>query len=406
MTGHVHSKSSADMTHGKTFPTRVPSRFGPAVAATLALCLPARAAYEIAEVSSVGIDFQGYTKVYLDSGTNPIDSQQEWDAYTPPEGFLKNTPRNAEFNAEQTLSSPGLPEDQVTMYTDNSGYTWKFIAQTQSAMWPYASGTNPYEQAAYTVTPPAGTLKYSSNEKNQIMTFFATQGDDAAGAPIERYFITDQWGNQYIMGTTAVANDTDIPASFAASVLPSGWTKSTGFLDATLHLAPAYGGVNLAHFNLFRESADNTFFQFSWSGSGNTLANQIVDMPIWGGPASDTIRGRAGDDNLVHGAEGDDTIHALGLNDTLYGDAGIDTIVLAGRFGDYALVSYANAGALLVLSRDGLTKTIHAAEFLQFDDGTFPTAAVPEPGTFSLLATGLAGLACGGFSIWRRRKRA
>lgn len=392
------------MTHDKNFPTRVPLRVGLAVAAALALCLPARAAYEIADISSVGIDFQGYTKVYLDSGTNPIDSQEEWDNYTPPPGFLKNTPRNAEFNDEQTLSSPGLPVGQVTPYTDNSGYTWKFIAQTQSAMWPYASGTNPYEQAAYTVTPPAGTLKYSSNEKNQIMTFFATQGDDPSGLPIQRYFITDQWGNQYIMGTTAVPNDADIPASFAASVLPSGWTKSTGFLDATLHLAPAYGAGNLAHFNLFRESADNTFFQFSWSSSGNTLANQIVDMPIWGGPVSDTIRGRAGDDNLVHGAEGDDTIHALGLNDTLYGDAGIDTVVLAGGFGEYALVSYANDGALLVLSRDGLTKTINDAEFLQFDDATISTAAVPEPGTFSLLATGLAGLASGGFSIWRRKR--
>jgi hypothetical protein len=405
MTGRPHPKSSADMTHGNTFPTQVPSRFGLAVAATLALCLPARAAYEIADISTVGIDFQGYTKVYLDSGTNPI-SPAEWDNYIPPDGFLKNTPRNAEFNAEQTLSSPGQPAPDVTMYTDNSGYTWKFIAQTQSAMWPYASGTNPYEQAASTVTPPAGTLKYSSNEKNQVMIFYATQDNDPAGAPIQRYFITDQWGNQYIMGTTAVANDADIPDSFAAAELPPGWTKSTGFLDATLHLAPAYGAGNLAHFNLFRESADNTFFQFTWSDSGNTLANQIVDMPIWGGPASDTIRGRAGDDNLVHGAEGDDMIHALGLNDTLYGDAGIDTVRLVGAFGEYAIVSYENAGAALVLSRESLTKTIYDAEFLQFDDGTISTAAVPEPGALSLLATGLTGLASGGFSIWRRRKRA
>jgi hypothetical protein len=76
--------------------------------------------------------------VYLDSGTNPIGSQEEWDNYTPPPGFLENTPRHAEFNDEQTLSSHGLPQG----------------------------------------------------------------------------LITDQWGNryiQYIMGTTAVANDADIP---------------------------------------------------------------------------------------------------------------------------------------------------------------------------------------------------
>jgi len=335
--------------------------------------------------------------VYLDSEPNAIDSAEEWENYDPPPGFLKNTPRNAEFNAEETISSPGLPPGQVTLYTDNSGYTWKFIAQTQSAVWPYASNTNPYVEATFNVTPDAGTVKYSSNEKNQVMIFFATVDDDPAGAPIERFFITDQWGNQYIMGTTTVANDADIPASFASSVLPPGWTKSTGFLDATLHLAPAYGKNNLAHFNLFRENADNSFFQFSWSGSGNTLANQIVDMPIWGGPTSDTIFGRPGDDNLVHGAEGDDTIHSLGLNDTLYGDAGIDTVVLAGGFGEYALVSYANAGAEIVLAREGLTKTIYDAEFLEFDDGTIATAAVPEPAACSLLATGLAvaALLCG-----------
>lgn len=195
------------------------------------------------------------------------------------------------------------------------------------------------------------------------------------------------------MGTTSAEEDTQIPNSFESSVLPPGWTKSTGFLDATLHLAPAYGSDNLAHFNLFREDADNSFFQFSWSGSGNTLANQIVDMPTWGGPTSDTIRGRPGDDNLVHGAEGDDTIHALVLNDILHGDTGIDTVVLAGGFGEYALVSYASAGAEIVLAREGLTKTIYAVEFLQFDDGTIATAAVPEPGTRSLLATGLAGAA-------------
>jgi hypothetical protein len=33
------------------------------------------------------------------------------------------------------------------------------------------------------------------------------------------------------------------------------------------------------------------------------------------------------------------------LNDTLYGDAGIDTVVLVGSFGDYALVSYARKRA-------------------------------------------------------------
>lgn len=360
------------------------------LAAALALCSAANAAYEIADVSAIGPDYTGYTKVYIDYGDNPITTPEQWDAYVPPAGFMKNTPRNGEFNEETTLSSPGQPAPEVTIYTDPTGHTWKFIAQTQSAMWPYAPDTNPYQAAAFTTTPAAGTVKYSSNEKNQIMTFWAREGNDPAGAPIERFFITDQWGNTYILGAAGVADDADIPASFAASVLPEGWTKSTGYLDETINLFPAYGAGDQAHYNLFRESSDNTFFQITWSASGNTLANQIKDMPIWGGATSDVILGRVGDDNLIHGAEGDDIIHLRGWNDTVYGDAGLDTVVFEGNFSDYVLLSYADDGASLSLSGGGYVKTLHDVEFLQFDDGTFATSAIPEPGTIALIALGLA----------------
>jgi hypothetical protein len=132
---------------------------------------PARAAYEIADLSGVGADFTGYTKVYIAYGSNPITTDEQWAAYTQPDGFIKNTERNGEFNAETTFSSPGQSAPDITLYTDPSGYTWKFIAQTQSAMWPYTSGTNPYQQAATATTPPAGEVKYTSNEKNQQMIF-------------------------------------------------------------------------------------------------------------------------------------------------------------------------------------------------------------------------------------------
>lgn len=364
------------------------------LALLLGLVAPAaRAAYEIADLSGVGSDFTGYTKVYIAYGSNPITTDEQWAAYTPPDGFLKNTERNGEFNAETTFSSPGQPAPAITLYTDPAGYTWKFIAQTQSAMWPYTSDTNPYQQAATTTTPPAGTVKYSSNEKNQEMVFWAHENNDPAGAPILRYYITDQWGNDYILGASGAATDADIPATFDAAILPDGWTKHTGYLNDTLSLLPAYGAGNQAHYNLFRESADNTFFQITWSTSGDTLANHIAGMPIWGGSTSDTILGRPGDDNLIYGAEGDDHIHALGNNDTIFADTGIDTIILPGLFADYTLLDDQNSGAYLVLGTGAYQKTIYDAEFLQFDDITLSTAAVPEPAPLALAALGLLAFA-------------
>ena len=354
------------------------------------------AGFEIADLTDAWQDgFHGYTRVYLDYGDNPITAE-EWATFVPPTGYLKNTPRNAEFNAENTFSSPGMPIPEVEV-VEIGGYTWKFIAQTQSAMWPFNSElfpgySNSYQAAFNTTTPPPGSIKWTSNEKNQEMIFWATEGNDPEGAPILRYFIADQWGNKFIKGATGVETDAEIYDSFQSSVLPEGWTKSTGYLEETISLFPAYGAGDQAHFNIFRESADNTFFQFEWSVTGEGVARQIEDMPIWGGAAPDNILGRAGDDNLIHGAEGDDFIFALGQNDQIYGDAGIDTVVLAGDLSDYSFLSEAG-GSQLTIWGFGSEKFLYDVEYLQFDDGTVSTSAVPEPSAFVLSAVA-------GFLAW------
>jgi hypothetical protein len=352
-----------------------------------------RAAYEIADLTEAGENsFQGYTRVYIDYGDKAITAQQ-WETYTPSVGYIKNTPRNAEFNEENTFSSPGLPAGQVTVSTID-GYTWKFIAQTQSAMWPYDQKTfpgtqNAYEAASATTTPPVGTIKFSSNEKNQEMIFWARENNLPDGALITRYVVTDQWGNTYLMG----ASGTSAAASLGSSNLPPDWSIVTATFQDTFSLFPAYGAGDQAHFNIFRDSADNTFFQMGWSTSGQSIAGQIADMPIWGLATNDLIYGRAGDDNLIHGAEGDDVIFSLGLDDDLYGDSGIDTVVLPGNFADYSVVTFADNGLSLGLSGFGLEKSIFDVEFLQFDDQIIATSAVPEPSLATLLGCGLLLLA-------------
>lgn len=367
--------------------------------------LSAHAAFEIADVTDVGFDFRGYTRVYIAYGDNPI-TEEEWQNYSPSLGYIKNTPRNGEFNDENTFSSPGLPAPDVQIVTID-GYTWKFIAQTQSAMHPYSheifpDTLNAYQAAFATTTPPLGAIKFSSNEKNQEMIFWARENNDPEGAPILRFYITDQWGNRYIMGASGAETDEDIPASFAAAVLPEGWTKSTGYLDETLSLMPAYGAGNQAHYNLFRESSDNTFFQIEWGESGHSIAEQIPGMPIWGGATSDLIYGRADDDNLIHGAQGDDTIIVLGLNDIIFGDDGVDTAVLLGNFAAYTVELYALNGAELILSGFGNTKTFYDVEFLQFDDLLIATSAIPEPASFILVLAGVAW----SIALYNRKRKA
>ncbi len=350
----------------------------------LSLASTLQAGYEIADLTDAWEDaFRGYTRVYLDFGENRI-SDEAWPGFVPPTGYLKNSPRNGLFNAENTFSSPGMPSGNVIV-ENIGGYTWKFIAQIQSAMWPYDLETfpgtiNAYQAAFTTVTPPAGSIKFSSNEKNQEMIFWAREGNTPEGAPILRYVITDTWGNQYLMGASGAFSNEEILTSFNNAQLPAGWTKSTLYLPETLSLMPAYGPGNQAHYNLFRENSDNTFFQFVWGEDGGSIAAQIAGMPIWGGGTDDNLRARDGDDNHI------------------YGGGGIDTAILTGNFSDYTLLTWLDGGAELSLSGlDSTTKYLYGISFLQFDDMLLSTATIPETSAALLLLTSL-------FAIPRRKR--
>jgi len=297
--------------------------------------------FEIADLRSVGTDYSGQMVVYLEAGDNPITAE-EWATYVPDPGFILNTPRAPKFDALIVLSSPYQPTGSFTYITDSSGFTWQAVAAVENRVYPFdAADYSGYEppvttsaQAGYVVTTPLpGTVQYNSNDKNHENVYYAEGGD---GAPAVQYYVTDAWGNVYILKSLNAANDTPekVEAAVAAAVLPEGWTKSAGTLPADTVYLPTYSG-DLAHANEFRDSADSAWMQIAWSGTGITLAAVIGEgLPIWGGRTSDLVLGtEAGE--VMHGGEGSDVVLGLGGDDDITGDDGDDIVV--GDAGDDTL---------------------------------------------------------------------
>jgi hypothetical protein len=314
-------------------------------------------------------------------------SDEAWADYTPPTPYLKNTTRNLQFNESQFLGSPGAPSGVTTYIETTDGYTWAAMSSAISAMWPYhhsdysgLAAVNAYYAGNLVTTPGEGIVKVTANFKAQNMKFYANEGGVPSGTPgavkLDRHLVTDQWGNAYIMHASGQTDQSQVAAAFAAAVLPPGWSKQTIQLEEDLILHPAQGADGSYHYLVFRDSADNTYHQLAWGAQGISLAAQVEGMPIWGGQTSDVLRGDVGGvrDDLIHGGAGDDLLLPGRGNDVAWGDAGTDTVVLAGRSTDYTLVEASADLTRLVISGLGDTKELHHVEFLRFDDVTI---AVP-----------------------------
>jgi len=302
--------------------------------------------FEIADARGLGADYAGDLVVYLEAGPNPITAEA-WANYTPDPGWLLNTPRQPHFDVLNVLGSPYRPTGEFTFHTDQSGFTWMSVAAVQNRVYPfnpndYASLSPPLTtsaQAGYALaTPLPGTIQYNSNDKNHENIHYAEHAD---GSRKLQHYVTDPWGNVYILKSVNSANDTaeKVAAAVDAAVLPEGWEKSSGYLDQNVSYLPIYSG-NLSHANEFRDSADSAWMQIGWGRSGITLPAVVGEgMPIWGGSDSGLVLGTERDD-LIHGGGGDDPIHGLGGNDTVWGDA--DNDVVYGNAGDDVL--YGNMG--------------------------------------------------------------
>lgn len=339
-------------------------------------------AYEIAYLGDLGSSFTGPILVYLAGGSNPIDAE-EWATYEPPPGYIKNTPRNLQFNSSLFFSSPDTTSGE-TYITTSDGYTWTYIAKTVSSDWPFNPAryrgedyTSGYEAAALEQTPPKGVIKWTVNTKNQQLTWFARDSD---GKPIERYFITDPWGDRFIMQASGVSDPADVRKNFLSAVLPPGWTRSIGFLKRNLTTLPAYNSDGTANYNLVRDSADDSFEQISWSRRGWGTSQMIAGMPIWGGTNGNVIRTNPTHDNTVYAAGGNDTIDVTGLVNTIHGDGGSDTAVFPGQRSQYTISTVTDDdGSEVVVTRRGAESSTHVTtlfdvEHIRFDGHMDPRA--------------------------------
>jgi hypothetical protein len=344
-------------------------------------------AHEIVNIETVLTDPQEPVATYKSAGDNPIPDHL-WPGYEPPLPYIKNTTRNLQFNESQFLASPGEPVGTTTYVTTSDGYTWGAMSVAINAMWPYDSthysglaAQNAYYAGNLVVNPPPGVVKITANYKGQNMKFWSNEDGEDPGTPgavpLDRHFVTDQWGNEYIMHASGELDQGAVAAAFAAAVLPPGWEKSTRQLAEDLILRPAEGADGSFHYLVWRDSADNTYHQMGWSPTGS-LSAQVEGMPIWGGQGNDVLAGNVGGirDDVMHGGGGNDLLRPGFGNDEIWGDAGVDTVVLPGKRSDYEIVELSDDLSYLVLSSPAGIKTIRHCEFLIFDDKTVPVKAL------------------------------
>lgn len=331
------------------------------------------AGYEIAYLGDVGRDFHGFIKVYVDQEPNPI-SKEAFETYSE-KGYVQNTPRKAIFDYAKTEGSPSAPPGELTPYEDPQGYTWGLIAEVQNYDWPFNAANYPdmdpvpesgWEAGAFSPTVPDGVVKYTSNNKNQTLMFLAK--DEKTGDPLTRYFVTDPWGNKFIMKSANNKNDTvqKVDAAFEAAVLPKGWTKSRETLTQDLFVPPIPGGDLMSTFLEFRDSGDNAYSQVTWGASGTNLAQQIgPPMPIWTGMGGTRANGTPEDDQM-YGSVGNDTFYPNTGDDTIDGGGGIDTVHVSGKKADYSVKT---DGDVTKLRGPAGAKELTEIRFVKCDDG-------------------------------------
>lgn len=336
--------------------------------------------YEVAYIGDIGVNYQGNVYVYIDYGPNPITTDDEFSNFNCGESWIRNTPRHATFDYANTLGSPMVAPGPLTSYTDCQGHTWGLIVVNTSYMWPFESSVYPSPQpvsgwqAAQTSNyVPAGELKYSNINKNQLYLF--TKNDDS-NKPILRHLITDPWGNIYIMKSTnqAYTTQSQITQIFESAILPDGWSKTSMYLAQDLYSIPAYNYYGNESFPSalsmdVRDSADNGYSILYWSNNGNSVPQQASPtgvLPLFITEGGGRLNGTQTDDQMW-GSFGNDIFYPYAGNDHIDGGLGLNLVVFDLSLSLYAITT--NAGVTTVSGPDGI-KILTNIQSLQFSDKT------------------------------------
>lgn len=335
--------------------------------------------YEIAYTAGLGSDLKGYLTVWLASGSNPITTA-EWATYVPPPGYGLNTPRATVFNQLDVIGSPFVPTGEITYTTTSDGYTWESVAALQRSIYPYVpltvnGQTLSPQQIAYSIsTPPPKSILVDSNDKNHLNTYYGINGPHASEAHLN-YFVSDPWGNTYILKSTnsQYGSSSLYGVAVDKAVLPEGWTKLPArYFSQDITFSSSYSGDNnsIAHANEFRDSADSAWQQISWGSAGVTLNSVSAGgLPIWAGKDGGNLIGSKNND-VIYGAQGNDVIFGGPGNDVIDGGEGMNIARYVGPSKNYLISS--SDGVLQVQDLTGVegTDTLIRIQGLKFADTT------------------------------------
>lgn len=326
---------------------------------------------EIANLTAIGSNYQGYTTVYIAQEPNPIP-ESAFAVWAQP-GWVVNTPRHAIFDYSSTISSPNTPVGPLTQYTDESGYTWGYIAQTQNYDWPFDPSNysspmaNGWEAGQTASVIPPGVVKYNSINKNQLYIF--TKLNPVNSQPMLRYFITDEWGNVYTMKSSNRNNTTEsaIKAAFLAANLPTGWTKSMGYLPQDLYGYPTYGESTNSMFNDFREDSDNAYTQIVWGANGNSIAQQAGSpMPIYAAMIGSRVNGGELGNAFMYGSYGNDQFYPILGGNLMNGNGGYNGVFYPGTRDQYTINTVGSRTQ--VTGVGGANDTLNGIQYIQFSN--------------------------------------